>query len=109
MSMYTDLLVSAQDYLRADLDGDALVAYAIECRTDLLTVGPVTRSTAMAALAVEVAYDSALLRLCAVKDIGALPTDFSHPARGRRRFELELQRVGIDLTSAARRRRRSQV
>jgi hypothetical protein len=109
MSMYTDLLVSAQGYLRADLDGDALVAYAIECRSELLTFGPVTRATAMAALAVEVAYDSALLRLCAVKDIGALAKDFSHPAQGRRRFERELQRVGIDLASATRSQRRSQV
>jgi hypothetical protein len=109
MSMYTELLVSAQERLRDDLDGDTLVGYAIECRSELLTLGPVSHSTAIATLAVEVAYDWALLTLCAIEDIAAVPTDFSHPARGRRRLELELRRVGIDLASPTRRRKIGQV
>jgi hypothetical protein len=101
--MYAELLVQAQESLRADLDGDALVCYALDCRSELLAAGPATRATAISALAVQVAYDCALLKLCATEDIGALPTDFSHPAEGRRRIELALKSVGIDLTSLARR------
>ncbi len=98
--MYTDLLVRAQDSLLQDLDGNALVWYAIERRSEMLASGPVARASAMATLAVDVAYDCALLKLCAMEDIAALPTDFSSPAQGRRRFELELKSAGIDLTSA---------
>lgn len=100
--MYTDLLVHTQDSLLQDLDGNALVWYAIERRSEILASGPIARATAMATLAVDVAYDCALLKLCAMEDIAALPTDFSHPAQGRRRFELELKSAGIDLTTAKR-------
>jgi hypothetical protein len=109
MSMYAELLLRAQEYLREDLDSDDLVDYAIDCRSQLLTLGPVNHTTAMATLAVEVAYDCALIRLCANEDIGAVPTDFSRPAEGRRRFELELRSVGIDLTMATRGRKIRQV
>jgi hypothetical protein len=101
--MYAELLLRSQGSLRQDLDGDALVCYALDRRSEMLASGPVTRATAISALAVEVAYDCALLKLCATEDIGAFPTDFSQPAEGRRRIELELKGVGIDLTSLARR------
>jgi len=102
MSMYTEFLLGAQGCLREDLHSDALVYRAIECRSEMLASGPVTHDNAMSALAVEVAYDCALLNLCAAEDIGAFPADFSLPAQGRRRFELELKGVGIDLVSLAR-------
>jgi hypothetical protein len=109
MSMYAELLIRAQGSLRDDLGGDALLCYTLDCRSELLASGPVTRATAISALAVEVAYDCALLKLCATEDIGAFPTDFSYPAEGRRRFELALKGVGIDLTSLARRWKGRQV
>ena len=107
--MYADLLSRAQGSLREDLDGEALLCYALDCRSEILASGPITRGTAISALAVEVAYDCALLKLCATEDIGALPRDFSYPPQGRHRFELELKSVGIDLTSLARRWKGPQV
>jgi hypothetical protein len=109
MSMYADLLLQARERLCEDLDGDALVWHAIKCRSAMLTSGPVTRGTAISALAMEVAYDCALLELCATEDIGAFATDFSRPAQARRRFETELKRAGIDLTSVGPRRNGRQV
>jgi hypothetical protein len=108
MSMYAELLLSAQDGLREDLQGEALLCYVLDRRTELLASRPVTRASAISALAVEVAYDCALIRLCALKGIQALPADFSHPARDRSRLERELQRVGIDLSSLTRRWRGAQ-
>jgi len=73
------ILLGAQGCLREDLHSDALVYRAIECRSEMLASGPVTHDNAMSALAVEVAYDCALLNLCAAEDIGAFPADFSLP------------------------------
>jgi hypothetical protein len=103
MSMYAELLLSAQEGLHEDLRGEALLCYALDRRSDMLSSRPVTRASAISALAVEVAYDCALLRLCALEGIEALPADFSHPAQDRHRLERELKAVGIDLSSLARR------
>lgn len=101
--MYAELLQSAQEGLREDLHGEALLCFALDRRSDMLALRPVTRASAISALAVEVAYDCALLRLCAREGIAALPSDFSHPAQDRRRLERELKEVGIDLSSLTRR------
>jgi len=103
MSMYADLLLSAQEGLREDLHGEALLIYALDRRFDMLASRPVTRASAISALAVEVAYDCALLALCEREGIQALPSDFSHPAQDRRRLERELKEVGIDLPTLTRR------
>jgi hypothetical protein len=108
MPMYTELLSSAQGWQLENLQGDALLCYALDCRSEILASPPITRGNAMSALAVEVAYDCALLKLCATKGINAVATDFSHPAQDRHRFEEELKKAGIDLTSLARRWRSPQ-
>jgi hypothetical protein len=103
MSMYAELLTSAQVGLLDNLQADALLCYALDCRSEMLATGPVTRATALSALAVEVAYDCALLGLCAMEGIETVAADFSHPAQDRRRLEVELKGAGIDLTALARR------
>ena len=89
--MYDELLLQAQGSVLRDLDGDALLWYTIERRSEMLASGPLARTSAIAALAVEIAYDCALLKLCATEDIGASPADFSRPTEGRRRFESEIE------------------
>jgi hypothetical protein len=103
MSMYAELLNSAQGGLLEDLQGHALLCYALDCRAEMLGSQPVTHATAISALAVEVAYDCALLRLCATNGIDTIGRDFSHPSQDRLRLEFELREAGIDLTSLARR------
>jgi hypothetical protein len=102
MSMYTELVAHAQGGLHENLQGDALLCYALDCRSEMLASGPITRATAMSALAVEVAYDCALLKLCAAMGIEPVVADFSHPAQDRRRLEVALMGAGIDLASVGR-------
>lgn len=101
--MYAELLLSAEEGLHGDLRGEELLCYVLDRRSDMLTSRPVTRASAISALALEVAYDSALLRLSALEGIEALPSDFSHPAQDRGRLERGLKGVGIDLPSLSRR------
>jgi hypothetical protein len=103
MSMYTQLLTSAPRGSLENLQGEALLCYTLDCRSEMLASGPITRATAMSALAMEVAYDCALLKLCAANGIDTVATDFSRPAQDRRRLEAALKEAGIDLTSLARR------
>jgi len=101
MSMYTQLLTSAPRGPLENLQGEALLCYTLDCQSEMLASGPITRATAMSALAMEVAYDCALLKLCAANGIDTVATDFSHPAQDRRRLEAALRDAGIDLTSLA--------
>ena len=99
--MYTQILTSAPRGPLENLQGEALLCYTLDCQSEMLASGPITRATAMSALAMEVAYDCALLKLCAANGIDTVATDFSHPANDRRRLEAALKEAGIDLTSLA--------
>ena len=99
--MYTQILTSAPRGPLENLQGEALLCYTLDCQSEMLAAGPITRATAMSALAMEVAYDCALLKLCAANGIDTVATDFSHPANDRRRLEAALKEAGIDLTSLA--------
>jgi hypothetical protein len=106
MSMYAELLSSARGGKVEDLQGDELMGYALDCRAEMLAAtGPVRGATAFSVLAVEVAYDCALLKLCAAHGIEGIAADFSHPADDRHRLEMELKVAGVDLASLARRRK----
>jgi len=54
------------------------------------------------ALATEVGYDRALIKLSLASDIHTSPEHFTKPAEERRRLEQALVEVGIDLTDLAR-------
>jgi hypothetical protein len=103
--MYTHLLLSVFDDWVDTLSGPALVDYAVVCRTEMLVVSaPEREESASMALAAEVAYDRALIKLCTANGIDADPLGFSHPAAERARLERELAAAGIDVVAFARRR-----
>jgi hypothetical protein len=97
--MYRDLLTRAlgksEEGHRSE---DLLLADLVETRARLRVTGraaPVTE-----ALARELSYDGALIRLCASLHVQAKPEWFECPDRERTRLERELLRRGILLPSA---------
>jgi hypothetical protein len=96
--MYRDLLTRALGRNEeGNRSGDLLLADLVESRARLHETGvaaPVTE-----ALARELSYDGALIRLCASLDVRATPAWFESPARERARLEQELLRRGILLPS----------
>jgi hypothetical protein len=105
MSMYVDILSSALDKWVDELTGDSLVDYALNCRAEMLGVGPHHGDTAYSSLASEIAYDRALIKLCETNDVAVTSTSFAFPRQERARLEHELAMAGIDLPALARGRR----
>jgi len=92
--MYTDLLTQALD--KGEHEGrsdDLLLVDLVDSRLRLQS----TSATAplAEALARELAYDGALIRLCASLGVRATPAWFESPERERARLEQELARRGI--------------
>lgn len=104
MSMYVELLSSTVDDRLEELTGEALVSYVIACRADMLAAAPYGGSSAWAALATEITYDRALLKLCATMNIEGSAADFTHPSAERKHLELKLSGSGIDLVALTRRK-----
>jgi hypothetical protein len=102
--MYTHLLLSVFDDWVDELTGSALVEYAVICRVEMLASAPHSGSPGSLALAAEVSYDRALIKLCTDNGIEADALGFSHPGAERARLEHDLAMAGIDLTEFARRR-----
>jgi hypothetical protein len=102
--MYVELLSSTVNDRLEELTGEALVGYVIACRANMLAAAPYGGKAAWAALATEIIYDRALLRLCAIQNIEGSAADFTHPADEREHLELQLSGAGIDLAALNRRR-----
>lgn len=108
VNMYTHLLSSVLDDWVDAFTGDALVDYALVCRAEMLA-SPSRYSnssrdwSAYSALGAEIAYDRALIKLCAANGIEVSVKGFSHPAAERARLERQLAISGIDLMDLARR------
>ena len=97
MSMYVELLSTVLDAGPDELRDASLVDDARDCRERML-VGRLRRGeSAYAALASEVAYDRALVNLCAARGIDVDPQRFTHPGQERSRLERELAATGVDL------------
>jgi hypothetical protein len=94
--MYRDLLTQALrnggDERRAD---DLLLADLVDSRTRLHATGAAAPVTV--ALARELSYDGALIRLCVALKVRATPVWFDGPERERARLEGELAHRGIRL------------
>jgi hypothetical protein len=94
--MYRDLLTQALDtHEDGPRPDDLLLAELVGLRSRLdATCGaaPVAE-----ALARELSYDGALIRLCASLEVRATPAWFDSPERERARLERELARRGIRL------------
>lgn len=100
MNMYSDLLSSVFEDWVDELTGAALVDYALVCRVEMLT--PRSTGSASDALAAEIAYDRALIKLCAARDIVVDVTAFARPRPERERLERALAAVGLDLVALSR-------
>lgn len=92
--MYSELLSRALDkgeaWHRSD---DLLLADLVDSRVRLYAAGPA--APVAEALARELSYDGALIRLCASLEVRATPEWFESPQRERARLERELLRRGI--------------
>ena len=107
--MYTHLLSSVLDDWVDEFTGDALVDYALVCRAATLASRPRYSGNGMdesacIALGAEIAYDRALIKLCAANGIEVSAESFSHPAAERARLEHELAAQGIGLFDLAHKR-----
>jgi len=94
--MYRDLLTQALDtHDEGPMPDDLLLAELVDLRARLDATGAATPVTE--ALARELSYDGALIRLCASLEVRATPAWFDSPERERARLEHELARRGIRL------------
>jgi hypothetical protein len=92
--MYSELLSKALDKGEArDRSDDLLLADLVDSRVRLHAAGPA--APVAEALARELSYDGALIRLCASLAVRATPDWFESPRRERARLERELLRRGI--------------
>jgi hypothetical protein len=106
--MYSYLLSSVPDNDLLDgLSADALVGYALVCRSAMLASGTDRGESAYDSLAAEVAYDRVLITLTRVHGLDAGAVNFSHPKEERARLERALAVIGIDLVALARTRGRA--
>jgi hypothetical protein len=105
MAMYAHILSSVLDDWVDELTGTALVAYALVCRTEMLSASLHRGDPACTVLAAEIGYDRALCKLCEDNGIAIDALSFAHPAKARARLEAELSAAGIDLVDLARRPR----
>jgi hypothetical protein len=94
--MYRDLLTQALgDGGEKGRTDDRLLADLVDSRARLLATGPA--APVAEALARELSYDGALIRLCVCLDVRATPVWFDCPQRERARLERELAHRGIRL------------
>ncbi len=97
-----DVLSGALDAWDTELTADALLEYTLECRSAFLTA---RLDKAYESLAVEIAYDRALIALCADHGIAAKASDFDDPRTERSHLEAALRAgAGVDLVSLSRAR-----
>ena len=97
--MYVDLLTRAlgkgEEGHRSD---DLLLADLVHSRARLRATEGDTRTPVAEALARELSYDGALIRLCAAHHVPTGPACFANPVRERARLERELTTRGVDLS-----------
>jgi hypothetical protein len=93
--MYADLLSRALGKERAvHRSNDLLLADLVRSRARLRAEDTAT-TPADEALARELSYDGALLRLCESLDVPATPSRFVNPEQERARLERELAERGV--------------
>lgn len=99
--MYVALLsaVLAHDEPMA-ISRDSLLDAVVDCRTRMARSKVGANVSARHALAYEIAYDHALVRLCTAGGIHVDPEGFSHPRQERARLERALTESGVDLRAA---------
>ncbi len=103
--MYVELLSALlADGETRPVRDDSPLDMALDCRGRMLERRGRPGGSIQHELADEVAYDRALVNLCAASGVDADPTRFSHPLRERARLENALAERGVDLRVARHRR-----
>lgn len=97
--MYAAILSSVLNDWVDELSGEALIDFAQVCRAQMLESAG---DTAVIALAAELSYDRALLKVCAAQGIDITTRRFTQPRQERAQLEQELAALGIDLVSSPR-------
>ena len=96
--MYVDLLTRAlgrgEEEHRSE---DLLLSDLAHSRARLQATEGDPRTPVAEALAREVSYDGALIRLCASLEVPTTPARFANPVRERARLERELAARGVPL------------
>ena len=95
--MYADILSSVLNDWVDELSGHALIDFTQVCRAQMLESAG---DTAAVALAAELSYDRALLKICEAHGIGTSTGRFTRPREERSRLEQELIAIGIDLLTS---------
>lgn len=104
--MYRTLLRDSYEKWSEVPDHANLLEHVLDCRFEMLVAVPNFESNVYLALAAEVGYDRALLKLCEAHGIASSPENFSKPGEERRRLEHALSDDGVDLTDLTRRHQR---
>ena len=103
--MYVELLSALLvDGEARPVTNDSPLEMALDCRDRMLERRGRPGGSIQHELADEVAYDRALLNLCAASGVDADARFFSHPLRERARLEDALAEQGVDLRVARHRR-----
>ena len=97
--MYVTILSSVLNDWVDELSGAALIDFAQVCRAQMLESAG---ATAVVALAAELSYDRALIKVCEAHGIDATTRRFSRPREERARLEGELLAIGVDLVPTSR-------
>ena len=95
--MYADILASVLNDWVDELSGPALIDFARVCRVQMLES---STGTAAVALAAELSYDRALIKVCEAQAIDTTSRRFSQPNEERARLERELTAIGIHLVAS---------
>jgi hypothetical protein len=100
MSMYVELLSAVIAKGESPpLAGGSLSDVLTDCRDRLLRWKLAASGSVQDGLAYEVAYDSALVGLCAASGIDVDPERFRHPQEERARLEAALAESDLDLAA----------
>lgn len=102
--MYVTLLRDSFEKWSEETDHADLLEHVLDCRFEMLAAVPNFESNVYSALAAEVGYDRALLKLSEAHGILSSPEKFAKPGEERRRLEHALLDDGVDLTDLTRRR-----
>ena len=97
--MYVRLLSASLEDWTDELTIEELIDYVLACRHEMLETLSGQRDTVYGLLGAEVAYDRALIKLCAVLNIECDVVSFTSPKQERRRVEAVLATCGVDLAS----------
>ncbi len=100
--MYVELLARALDDWVNDTDHMDLIEHALVCRTRMMLRAPQGAANVYDALAAEISYDRALIKLARAHCLYASAADFSRPEEERRRLESSLLSLGFDLSELKR-------